>query len=441
MLEKFISFFGEGNSYKKMTTIARCYDDNIGLLIQNIDTEIQYLSEKILYAPSLMGVRDITRVNQDCVKTVTEVKTLLVPIQKAMEARILSSAIISMPEKLQNAMQNNPWQVFEKVNPATQVISSSTNNPDHIAVWFQLSGVPFIGWLKPSTLISLDCQFHKFWLPNGKQADEKVPSLNLKPDLKPVVGPPKQVKAQAYYKAGEIFHDYLKNGNPAPEMVNIPAGDFLMGDVQGTGLENELPVHRVSIENFYMSRYLVSFAEYDEFAEATGREKPDDEGWGRANRPVINVSWYEALAYTDWLSEQTGKHYTLPTEAQWEYAAKAGVDTDYPWGNDLGTNRLNCRNSGSKWSGKQTAPVGSFSPNAFGLFDMVGNVWAWTCSAYTNKYDGSEQRCVSNKYRERVVLRGGSWYNLHIWSRLTFRYRYKPSFHLNTVGFRLIIRP
>ncbi len=439
MLEKFISFFGEGNSYQKMTTIARC-SDNIGLLAKKIDADIKPLSENIFHIPKIMGVRDITRVAQDCVETVEEVETLLIPIQKAMGTQILSSAIISMPEKLQKAMQTNPWQIFETVNPATKVISSPTHDPNHIAVWFQLSRVPFIGWLKPSALISLDCQFHKFWLPNGKQVDEKVQSLNLKPDLKPVARPPKKVKAQAH-KVGEIFRDCLKNGHPAPEMVNIPAGDFLMGDAQGTGLENELPVHRVSIESFDMGRYLVSFAEYDEFAEATGSEKPDDEGWGRANRPVINVSWYEAFAYTDWLSEQTGKHYTLPTEAQWEYAAKAGAETDYPWGNDLGTNRLNCRNSGSKWSGKQTAPIGSFPPNAFGLFDMVGNVWTWTGSAYTDKYDGSEQRCVSKKYRDRIVLRGGSWYALSIWSRLTFRYRYKPSFHLNTAGFRLSRRP
>src|SRR5919106_5183579 len=155
---------------------------------------------------------------------------------------------------------------------------------------------------------------------------------------------------------------------PGPEMVVIPQGEFRMGDIQGSGSADERPVHMVHIPRpFAMGRYAIIFDEYDLFAQATGREQPADKGWGRGRRPVINVSWKEAVAYAAWLSEQTGKRYRLPTEAEWEYAARAGTETAYWWGNEIGTNRANCDGCGSPWGGQQTAPVGSFQPNPWGL--------------------------------------------------------------------------
>ena len=103
--------------------------------------------------------------------------------------------------------------------------------------------------------------------------------------------------------------------------------------------------HWVSVSAFAMGRYEVTFAEYDKFADATGRGKPDDRGWGRGNRPIINVNWHDATAYAAWLSTETGKEYRLPTEAEWEYAARAGTETKYWWGNEIGSNQANCSNS------------------------------------------------------------------------------------------------
>jgi len=133
---------------------------------------------------------------------------------------------------------------------------------------------------------------------------------------------------------GTVFRDSLQNGGLGPKMVWIAAGSFRMGDIQGGGYSDEKPVLMVSIKRFAMGQNEVTFAEYDKFAEATGREKPSDSGWGRGNRPVINVSWHDATAYTKWLSQQTGKQYSLPSEAQWEYAARAGTTTARYWGND-----------------------------------------------------------------------------------------------------------
>ncbi|HIE02320.1 MAG TPA: hypothetical protein EYP59_18900, partial [Thiotrichaceae bacterium] len=212
--------------------------------------------------------------------------------------------------------------------------------------------------------------------------------------------------------AGEVFRDRLKDGSSGPEMVWIPKGRFKMGDIQGGGDSDEKPVHWVSVKKFAMGRYELTFAEYDKFATATSRKKPSDEGWGRGNRPVINVSWLDVTAYAEWLSTQTGQHYRLPTEAQWEYAARAGTKTKYWWGNDLGKNRAACDGCGAKWgwdAKHMTAPVGSFAANPFGLYDTAGNVWEWTCSEYENRYNGKEIKCLSNNRangESLFVLRG-----------------------------------
>jgi len=221
-------------------------------------------------------------------------------------------------------------------------------------------------------------------------------------------------------KAGLVFQDTLKDGSLGPKMVVIPAGRFRMGDIQGASIHDywshwrELPVHWVNINyQFAIGRYEVTFTEYDKFAEAIGREKPDDEGWGRDNRPVINVSWYDAVAYTEWLSKQTRQKYRLPSEAEWEYAARAGTETKYWWGNEIGVNKTNCNNRfkcGNNF--ETTAPIGSFSANAFGLYDIVGNVSEWVADAWHGDYtgaptDGSVWSGAANNVGK--MKRGGSW--------------------------------
>ncbi len=197
---------------------------------------------------------------------------------------------------------------------------------------------------------------------------------------------------------------------PEIEIVRIPSGQFQMS-----------ANYQVIIKSFSISSHEISFEQYDYFAESTGRAKPSDNGWGRGNRPVINVSWEDANAYVDWLSQVTGEHYRLPTEAEWEYAARAGTSTNYWWGNEIGTNQANCRGCGSSWDGKKTAPIGSFKPNGFGLYDTVGNVWEWTCSKYEKKYTGKEQQCLDEKSSEERTFRGGAWHDSPKMSKVTAR--------------------
>ena len=158
-----------------------------------------------------------------------------------------------------------------------------------------------------------------------------------------------------------------------------------------------------------LSVHEVTFEDYDRF---TYPNKVDDEGWGRGRRPVINVSWDDAQDYVAWLSARTGGAYRLPSEAEWEYAARAGTTTKYSWGNEIGVNRANCgaNRCGDQW--EYTAPAGSFRPNAFGLFDMHGNVWEWVQDCWQASHagapvDGSERLSGDCAVR---VLRGGSWF-------------------------------
>ncbi len=226
-----------------------------------------------------------------------------------------------------------------------------------------------------------------------------------------------------------------------PEMIPIPAGTFLMGSPESeTGRMDNENQHLVHINAFSIGKYTVSFDEYDRFTEATGREKPNDQGWGRGKRPVIHVNWIDATAYTEWLSLQTGKQYRLPTEAEWEYAARAGTTARYYWGNSVGHNRANCADCGSRWDGQQTAPIGSFVANPWKLYDMLGNVGQWTCSTYSERYDGSELHCLAVSDAARVY-RGGSWDIIPPGVRAAFRGTSAPDFRKNDLGFRLAGEP
>lgn len=211
----------------------------------------------------------------------------------------------------------------------------------------------------------------------------------------------------------KLRRDRLRSGGVGPEMVDLPAGKFRRGDLHADGEGDELPVRTVQIgKPFAIGRYQVTFEEYDLFCERTGRKKPDDEGWGRGRRPVMNVNWYEASAYAEWLSQQTGKRYRLPASAEFEYATRGGREERYPWGDEIGRDNANCSGCGSLWDGQRSAPVGRFAPNGFGLHDMSGNVWQWTQDCWDVDYksapvDGSAY--AVGAYCDKKVHRGGSW--------------------------------
>jgi len=223
-------------------------------------------------------------------------------------------------------------------------------------------------------------------------------------------------------------------------MVELPAGNYQMGSPGNSLNYDEVPRHAVSVPAFAVSQYEVTFAEYDRFARATGRRLPYDESWGRGDRPVINVSWSDARAYTRWLSDQTGKSYRLPSEAEWEYAARAGSLTNF-WWQDVSENlHANCFNCGSDWDAARTAPVGSFAANDFGLHDVAGNVQEWTADCYHGSYQGAptDGSAWAQGGCDMRVVRGGAYTSPLDSLRSAKRSQYSQDARLDNLGFRVV---
>ena len=252
--------------------------------------------------------------------------------------------------------------------------------------------------------------------------------------------------------AGEAQQEHREQGqgmtlrecSECPKMVAVAAGNFLMGAPESdTDAEpGEKPQRPVVIEKpFAMSKYEVTFKEWEACAsEGDCHAVPDDKGWGRENRPVINVSWNDTQDYLKWLRRKTGQSYRLPTEAEWEYAARGGTTARYPWGDQVGGNNANCSTCGSSWDGQQTAPVGSFKPNAFGLYDMAGNVWEWVEDC--RKPNGETNRAGSRSQKERSagcqrVVRGGSWANSATALRVSEQLNGPATTREDNIGFRV----
>lgn len=221
---------------------------------------------------------------------------------------------------------------------------------------------------------------------------------------------------------GSTFRDTLRSGGQGPEMVVIPPGRFHMGCVSDLDCDvTEKPVREVVISRpLAVSKYEVTFEDYDRF---THPDKVDDKGWGRGQRPVMNISWEQATEYAAWLSAETGKSYRLPTEAEWEYAVRAGSTTKYQFGDDEAqlcqygnhadtSTDYQWRNTAcSDGEGERTAEVGQYRPNAFGLYDMQGNVYEWVQDCWNNSYEGApvDGGAWTGGDCGLRVVRGGAW--------------------------------
>ena len=223
-----------------------------------------------------------------------------------------------------------------------------------------------------------------------------------------------------------------------PEMQPVAAGSFPQGDIHNRGEIDEKPVREVAVKAFAMGRFEVTFDEYDRFALVNGRSLPEDQGWGREQRPVINVSWQDAKDYAAWLAERTGKHYRLPTESEWEYAARSG-GKDEIWAGTSDEDRLS---DYAIHKARRTEPVGVKKPNGLDLYDMSGNVWEWVEDCRHNNYneapmDGSAWLETNGGDCGQHKLRGGSWVDSPMFVRSSNRDGYYADYRFNALGFRL----
>ena len=292
-----------------------------------------------------------------------------------------------------------------------------------------------------------------------KQAEDKVMALiesqTAPVEVEPVVEQPPVVEPVAIEKPpepvpepepepvqfniSEPFKDKLKSGGHGPLMIQIPAGEFLMGSRSGVVAADEVPRHKVKLKSFIVSVYEVTYAEYDRFAKATKRKKPDSSGWDRKTQPVNNVSWDDALAFTRWLSKQKGKNYRLLSEAEWEYAARAGTTSAYWWGRRAGTNNAHCFNCKSEYNTSKPAKIGTYKPNQFGLYDTAGNLFEWVHDCYHRNYkdaptDGSVWEGGDCKVR---VVRGGAYHSPPSSMRVENREKFINTRGQYNVGIRL----
>jgi formylglycine-generating enzyme required for sulfatase activity len=262
----------------------------------------------------------------------------------------------------------------------------------------------------------------------------------------------KSVKSKAHkiYKNDKGFRE--ADYGDGIIMVYIPEGEFKMGQTEEEKQwlinhignkdyneyhKNQLSLHDVYLDGYWIGKYEVTFDQYDKYCEATGENSPDDEGWGRRDRPVINLSWEDANAYCNWLSKKKGLNFKLPTEAQWEKAARGADGRKYPWGNNEPDETM----ANFEEKGGKTSPVGSYPNGAspYGLLDMAGNVWEWCRDWYGSDYyrKSSERNPPGPRTGTTRVLRGGSWSNDAANVRCAFRGFEFPLLRINSLGFRL----
>ena len=241
-----------------------------------------------------------------------------------------------------------------------------------------------------------------------------------------------------------VFRDARAEGGEGPEMTRIPAGKFLMGCLDGDVCRSEeLPVREVTLARFAVSTNEITFADWEACADggSCNGYRPDDEGWGKGARPVIHVGWDDAHAYVSWLSRSTGATYRLPSEAEWEYAARAGTRTVYSWGDDTGQGRANCRDDHCADGFPNTAPVGSFRANPWGLHDVHGNVseWVQDCLDNARSYIRAPSDGSAWEYENcgRRMLRGGSWENSPPYVRVASRRGDASDARRHGLGFRI----
>lgn len=233
--------------------------------------------------------------------------------------------------------------------------------------------------------------------------------------------------------AGEV-----KDCSSCPVLVSLPHGSFTMGS--NSGDPSEKPAHQVSISKpFAIGKYEVTVEQWDACVDGGGCQKTSD-GSRAKNSPARDVSWDDAQQYVKWLSKTTGKAYRLPTEAEWEYAARGGTSTRYWWGEQMRTGMANCKDCGEPWQKEAPAAVGSFAANPFGLHDVSGSVWEWVADCWHNSYKGApaDGKAWDEPNCRTRVIRGGSWRDGASYMPSSTRFKYDASVRYSQNGFRVV---
>ena len=342
-------------------------------------------------------------------------------------------SLITKNNKLFYRVIVGPIQDKNKKNLKLSLISSGIND-----LWLiKINGAAKLIYKKTSYLDSKKSEAKSRL--KSKSSSEKNKYLNNDSKVQ------RKINNNFYYSSGKTFSDC----KTCPKQVVIPSGNFIMGEANG-GLTEDAEAIPVGIpKSFSISKFEITFTLWDACLADGGCSKynPSDEGWGRGMRPVINVNREDILSYIGWLRKKTGQLYRLPSEAEWEYASRAGTITTYWWGRKPGVNRAVCQDCGSIYDGEKTAKVGSFPMNKFGLFDTSGNVWEWVEDCYDkdaykiHKFYPKPFYNAENSMRQTNcgrVLRGGGWDIMSMGITPSFRFMSLPKIRSKSYGFRVV---
>ncbi|WP_442875125.1 formylglycine-generating enzyme family protein [Cupriavidus sp. P-10] len=234
-------------------------------------------------------------------------------------------------------------------------------------------------------------------------------------------------------RAGEI-----RDCPACPALIALPAGNFTMGS--NTSDPAEKPPHHVTISQpFAIGRFEVTVEQWNACVDAGGCQRVPTVAESAKNSPVRDVSWDDAQQYVAWLSKTTGKDYRLPTESEWEYAARGGTASAFWWGDQMRKGNANCKDCGDPWSNDAPAPVGSFAANPWGLHDVNGSVWEWVADCWHSTYKGApaDGRAWNENACGSRVIRGGSWREGASYMVSSTRFKYSPSVRQSQNGFRV----
>jgi len=464
MLGTILSIMGGLNTahdfYKNASGIIKPNENN---QILQLTKSIERLSDLILYAPNMETVRDVTQTRQRKIDDLRDVRESLEPVQKAIGQEILSSAMILTPEKMQKALAKSPWEVLLDIRPLN--LAAKPDNADMVPVLFNHNGVQYLGWQMRGTLpILFNCEYDELWQSDLQTLEVSSNSTVEKQELeaekaaKRKAEQKRQAKLEAERLAEEernkakFFHFEVVSVNAQGEIVNrtkkqakyetadlngvtlemvsIPGGTFIMGlpETEKERLDCEGPQHEVTISPFYLGKYSVTHAQWQAvMGNNPSRFKGD-------NRPVENVSWDYAVEFCKKVSKLTGENYRLPTEAEWEYACRAGTTTPFSFGETITTDLANYYSDSNRGG---TTDVGSFPPNAFGIYDMHGNVWE-LCADGMRDYNKTAQTDPIGPQKDGglPVVRGGSWLIYALRVRAASRNGYIPGYDDGYLGFR-----
>ncbi|MDD9824672.1 MAG: SUMF1/EgtB/PvdO family nonheme iron enzyme [Gammaproteobacteria bacterium] len=265
----------------------------------------------------------------------------------------------------------------------------------------------------------------------GAEADAPEETAAAEEEAPPAEAPPIELRS---------FRDPLQTGPPGPLMVALPGGAFKMGDSGFYGDANEKPLREIQVRPFAIGKFEVTVAEYQRFAKITGRKVPGGTAGQNQNLPVSGITWEDAYLYAKWLTDQTGKRYRLPSEAEWEYAASGGNDNQYWWGTNMEAGRVHCQfGCRSRFDIRMPIRVGGLPANGFGLHETVGNVSEWIEDCWHPNY-------VEAPTNSRVwlggdcsyrVIRGGSYESPEKAVRTAARDRAPATTRQQTIGFRI----